>query len=155
MTIHKSKGMEFPIVFIIGMCERVMPHHKAHDLEEERRIVYVAATRAQEELYTSAIYEKFNSFKTKPSRFLEEMGVTFPDWYLGKLGQRKVPKKLPEPTYTKYDEKGNIVTTMDINPGTFPGEVEQLIDTAIGDKYFDRDSEGNLDLGPDVDDRKE
>ncbi|HEC2153790.1 TPA: DNA helicase PcrA [Staphylococcus delphini] len=59
MTMHSAKGLEFPIVFIIGMEESIFPHIRAiqsendHEMEEERRISYVAITRAEEELYLS------------------------------------------------------------------------------------------------------
>lgn len=59
MTMHSAKGLEFPIVFIIGMEESIFPHIRAiqsendYEMEEERRISYVAITRAEEELYLS------------------------------------------------------------------------------------------------------
>ncbi|PCF83562.1 DNA helicase PcrA [Staphylococcus delphini] len=59
MTMHSAKGLEFPVVFIIGMEESIFPHIRAiqsendHEMEEERRISYVAITRAEEELYLS------------------------------------------------------------------------------------------------------
>jgi DNA helicase-2/ATP-dependent DNA helicase PcrA len=52
MTIHKSKGLEFPIVFVIGLVEGIMPT-KRGDIEEERRICFVAISRAMNLLYLS------------------------------------------------------------------------------------------------------
>lgn len=81
MTIHSAKGLEFPVVFMVGMEDGLFPTFRAldseSDLEEERRLCYVAVTRAERLLYiTSAkirtIYGKTNY--TLPSRFIVEMG---------------------------------------------------------------------------------
>lgn len=80
MTLHSAKGLEFPLVFMTGMEERLFPHVRALDdpeqMEEERRLCYVGMTRARERLYlTNArrrhVYgqEQFNS----PSRFLSDI----------------------------------------------------------------------------------
>ena len=80
MTMHSSKGLEFPIVFIIGMEEGLFPHARTlyapHEMEEERRLCYVGITRAKERLIlTHAKYR--NIFGTTevnlPSRFLNEI----------------------------------------------------------------------------------
>ena len=52
MTIHKAKGLEFPVVFIIGLVEGIMPTKKG-DIEEERRICFVGISRAMKLLYLS------------------------------------------------------------------------------------------------------
>jgi DNA helicase-2/ATP-dependent DNA helicase PcrA len=77
-TIHSSKGLEYPVVFVVGMEQGVLPNRRALDegnLEEERRLCYVAVTRARELLYlTSAkIRSERSSFTvTVPSQFLGE-----------------------------------------------------------------------------------
>lgn len=80
MTLHNAKGLEFPIVFLVGVEENLLPHrnslNRLEDLEEERRLFYVGITRAQERLYLSyaeerEIYGKRES--TRPSRFLEDI----------------------------------------------------------------------------------
>lgn len=84
MTAHASKGLEFPVVFIIGAEEGVFPHANALQentqdaIEEERRLFYVAMTRAEKELYiTSSMQKKAGKdggfIVTKPSRFLLEI----------------------------------------------------------------------------------
>ena len=83
MTMHSSKGLEFPVVFIIGMEEGLFPHSRSvfepKELEEERRLCYVALTRAQERLYlTYARYRSiFGSTQANiPSRFINEIPST-------------------------------------------------------------------------------
>lgn len=80
MTMHSSKGLEFPVTFIVGMEEGLFPHSRTlfepKELEEERRLCYVAVTRAQKRLYlTFAKFRRiFGSAQANlPSRFLGEM----------------------------------------------------------------------------------
>ena len=164
LTVHKSKGMEWPVVFILGCCEKVMPHYKADDFEEERRIAYVAVTRAKEELYVSTIYEKFNNMRTRPSPFIKEMGLELPQWYWDYLEQdidkQKSSNKMAaqakrgqfngNPTFTKYDDKGKVIKTIEINPGTDLTSIGDHIDNTIGDKHFEHggDGEGFLESNP-------
>jgi superfamily I DNA/RNA helicase len=69
MTIHNSKGLEFQNVWIVGASEGLLPHIDS-TVEEERRLAYVAMTRAQENLYIS-----YYDGETKRSRFIEEAGL--------------------------------------------------------------------------------
>ncbi|MEO0156025.1 MAG: 3'-5' exonuclease, partial [candidate division WOR-3 bacterium] len=73
MTVHSAKGMEFPVVFVVDLVEEIFPMTKSlsepRDLEEERRLCYVAVTRAQKRLYL--LYPKYRSGRQQlPSRFL-------------------------------------------------------------------------------------
>ncbi|MDG2333114.1 MAG: UvrD-helicase domain-containing protein [Myxococcota bacterium] len=80
MTVHSSKGLEFPAVFLVGMEERIFPHASsagdAEGIEEERRLCYVAMTRAMEQLHITHAAERRRfgerNFQT-PSRFLDEI----------------------------------------------------------------------------------
>ncbi len=80
MTMHAAKGLEFPVVFIIGMEENVFPHARSmnddEEMEEERRLAYVGITRAEQKLYlTSASFRTLfgrSSFNS-PSRFIAEI----------------------------------------------------------------------------------
>ena len=81
MTIHASKGLEFPAVFVVGLSEGIFPssktieERKLEGLEEERRLCYVAITRAQKQLYfTDSEGASPNGAKKLPSRFLDEIG---------------------------------------------------------------------------------
>ncbi|MGO4369726.1 DNA helicase PcrA [Paenibacillus sp. MCAF20] len=83
MTMHSAKGLEFPIVFIIGMEESVFPHSRAladnEELEEERRLAYVGITRAEERLYLTCARMRTLFGRTAsnmPSRFLQEIPDT-------------------------------------------------------------------------------
>ena len=84
MTLHAAKGLEFPVVFMVGMEETIFPHSRAlydqSEMEEERRLCYVGMTRAREELYM--IYATSRMLyggvqHNPPSRFLSEIGVDF------------------------------------------------------------------------------
>ena len=81
MTIHSAKGLEFPMVFLIGLSEGIFPSSKTIEerkiagLEEERRLCYVAITRAKEQLFlTDSEGFSVQGNKKLPSRFLEEIG---------------------------------------------------------------------------------
>jgi len=80
MTMHAAKGLEFPVVFIVGMEEGIFPHSRAIEdmieLEEERRLAYVGITRAQEQLIVSHAWSRNLYGSTQynpPSRFLDEI----------------------------------------------------------------------------------
>ncbi|TNE71191.1 hypothetical protein EP331_10110 [bacterium] len=85
MTIHASKGLEFPVVFVVGMEEELFPMKARNasdlvDVEEERRLFYVAITRAQKELYFSYARGRFKFGEEKAmirSRFLNEIDASF------------------------------------------------------------------------------
>mgnify|MGYP001852336403 FL=1 len=74
MTMHSAKGLEFRIVYILDANEGVTPHHKAFldaDMEEERRMFYVAMTRAKERLHIYCVKERYHK-KQEVSRFVKE-----------------------------------------------------------------------------------
>ena len=81
MTIHASKGLEFPVVFIAGAEDGIIPHARSieeseENIEEERRLFYVAITRAQHKLFISACRHRKKMqamVETEPSRFLDEI----------------------------------------------------------------------------------
>ena len=73
-TMHSSKGLEYRIVFVVDANEGIVPHHKAGlpaDIEEERRLFYVAMTRAKERLHLCAVKERYHR-KQEISRFVKE-----------------------------------------------------------------------------------
>ena len=80
MTLHAAKGLEFPVVFLAGMDEGVFPHQRTFnipsEMEEERRLMYVGVTRAEEKLYLTSAKRRqmWGEYKYyNPSRFIEEI----------------------------------------------------------------------------------
>jgi DNA helicase-2/ATP-dependent DNA helicase PcrA len=107
MTLHAAKGLEFPVVFLVGCEEGVFPHNRTlldpEELEEERRLAYVGITRAREQLFVSHAWQRMLFGQTQynpPSRFLSE-----------------VPAEL-------FDRKGNIDSGFDSGRtyGRTPGD---------------------------------
>ncbi len=82
MTLHAAKGLEFPVVYMVGMEEGILPHARVYEagpseLEEERRLCYVGMTRAREELHLVYAYSRltFGQRSYQPvSRFIADMG---------------------------------------------------------------------------------
>jgi DNA helicase-2/ATP-dependent DNA helicase PcrA len=103
MTVHSAKGLEFPVVFVAGLEEGVFPHQAAardgRDVEEERRLCYVAMTRAMERLTLSYARERRrygqHSFGS-PSRFLREIPTKLLD-FRGGAGFSQAPEYGPAP----------------------------------------------------------
>ena len=80
MTLHAAKGLEFPVVFLVGMEDGVFPHVRAlgdpSELEEERRLAYVGITRAMQKLHLTSAWSRMMHGQTQynpPSRFLDEI----------------------------------------------------------------------------------
>ena len=85
MTLHSAKGLEFPVVFVVGVEQGLIPHERAvrdgdpNELEEERRLLFVGVTRAQEQLFLTQTVERVfrgRSLRTIPSEFLAELECT-------------------------------------------------------------------------------
>ena len=92
MTVHSAKGLEFTSVFITGLEEGLFPHENSineqHGLEEERRLMYVAITRAKERLYLSHTQSRMLHGQVRynmPSRFLEELPSDSLKWLTPKV----------------------------------------------------------------------
>ncbi|MCG6201657.1 DNA helicase Rep [Psychromonas antarctica] len=105
MTLHASKGLEFPFVYMIGMEEGILPHQVSIDednVDEERRLAYVGITRAQKEL-TFTLAKERNQYgeliKPTPSRFLFELPQDDLDWESG-------PRKKTDDQKKQLAEKG-------------------------------------------------
>ncbi|MBH77294.1 MAG: AAA family ATPase [Dehalococcoidia bacterium] len=98
ITLHAAKGLEFPIVFLVGMEEGVLPHIRSFDdprqLEEERRLAYVGITRAEESVYLTRAYRRYlggRPLTNPPSRFLGEIPEHLLQPYRG--GERRTVRE--------------------------------------------------------------
>ena len=111
MTVHAAKGLEFDVVFISGLEEGLFPHENSvtedKGLEEERRLMYVAVTRARQRLYLSSAQSRMLHGQTRyslPSRFIEEIPPALLKWLTPRTGGGfagdpfAVP---PAPTFSK------------------------------------------------------
>jgi DNA helicase-2/ATP-dependent DNA helicase PcrA len=112
MTIHLAKGLEFPIVYIVGLEENLFPSamnlNSRNDLEEERRLFYVALTRAEKKAYLSYALSRYRWGKltdSEPSRFIDEINEEYLD-ILTPINENKFrplvsPKPNNEPSFNK------------------------------------------------------
>lgn len=98
MTVHAAKGLEFKAVYVVGLEENLFPSQMSldsrEDLEEERRLFYVAITRAEQKLtisYANSRYRWGNLVSNEPSRFLEEIEPEF----IEEVGPKPVRRSLP------------------------------------------------------------
>ncbi len=96
MTLHSAKGLEFPVVFLMGLEDGIFPHIRSlgdpDELEEERRLAYVGITRAQERLYLTNAWSRtlFGSTQyNPPSRFLDEIPAELVDEADGSRSDRR------------------------------------------------------------------
>ena len=129
MTLHSAKGLEFPVVFIVGAEEGLFPHSRStgdeDELEEERRLCYVGMTRARERLFffSAATRNVFGETRYQThSRFIEEIAPEL-------IERPELKEKLPtEPYYTLEDSQLNPLTE-DFS-GDFPnGQGQGVNDT--------------------------
>lgn len=143
MTIHNGKGLEFDIVFLVGLEEDLFPHANSRDsldgLEEERRLCYVGMTRAKQLLYLCNVRQRFLWGVTRsqnPSRFLKEI----PEKYIEKVRQSYSAK-----SFESYSLKAIPVAAQeDIHEEPFLDDInqtgnEESADLTIGDKVFHKD----------------
>jgi len=97
MTIHNSKGLEFPVVFLVGMVKDIFPSFRCEteeDLEEERRVCYVGLTRAKKELFLSFYSKRIMYNKEKPA---------FPSMFLNEIPNTNM--QIIKEQYTRIDNR--------------------------------------------------
>ena len=112
MTIHASKGLEFPYVYIVGMEENLFPSqlslNERSDLEEERRLFYVALTRAEKKVtltYAMSRYKYGSLNYCEPSRFIDEIDTQYVD--LPETEERKASTSFDETPWGGFGSSGN------------------------------------------------
>ena len=121
MTLHTAKGLEFPVVFITGMEERLLPHTESNDseekVEEERRLCYVGITRAMKELFITYAKRRTRYGETTfsvPSRFLSEIPKEILET-IDKTDRRDCSSSF----FAKGDDFGEPVFSLDTEQDTF------------------------------------
>ncbi len=126
ITLHQAKGLEFPVVFITGMEEGLLPHRKSaspDEVEEERRLCYVGITRAQKRAYLSYALRRSlfgGSSRTTPSRFLKD-----------------IPSELAIHK-TSWQEKEDAFTPVTSIYSVKPAKADNFIKLEVGDRIHHR-----------------
>ncbi|MFC1939956.1 ATP-dependent helicase [Chloroflexota bacterium] len=141
ITLHQAKGLEFPVVFIVGMEDGILPHFRSFDdpeqMEEERRLCYVGVTRAKQKVYLVRAFRRNlmgRSMVSQPSRFLSDIPenqLSTGGWWQGEESQitpsiyswNKVPTHTPAALDLKAGEhvhhaqfgKGVVVSCQPVN----------------------------------------
>ena len=124
MTLHSAKGLEFPIVFMVGIEEGLLPHQRSYDseaeLEEERRLCYVGLTRAEEHIYLTYARSRrlYRDIDYRlPSRFIEE-----------------IPPELVDQGPAHESPRRSVVSTYDPDEPDYEDEVQSYYD--VGDIVY-------------------
>ncbi len=138
MTIHSAKGLEFDVVFLVGMEEGVFPHNMSlmeDGIEEERRLCYVGITRARERLYITNAKRRMLYGKNTlnmPSRFIDEIDKIL----IEETGSIKEKEKIDtKDVYNKKENKdikiGDIISHETLGTGVVVNMSEDIIDVAF------------------------
>lgn len=145
MTIHASKGLEFPCVYIVGLEENLFPSQMAlnsrTELEEERRLFYVALTRAEKSAtlsYATSRYRWGNLITSESSRFIEEIDTEFlevanPSRGAGRsLNQVNLERKVGVPSKTLFSDKERKLKRVSPSDTSSAGTTANLLDLKVG-----------------------
>ena len=145
MTVHSAKGLEFKVVFIIGLEENIMPISKAlyddEELEEERRLMYVSITRAKEKLYLLNAGRRMlygNMQMNPPSRFISEISDNLLDKEETKNEMHSLKTKLlysDDNTSGEEFKNGDIVTHLTFGKGVVVSVDDKFITIAFHQRF--------------------
>ena len=138
MTMHSVKGLEFDVVFVVGMEESIFPHANSsfdkQDLEEERRLCYVAITRAKKKLYLVNAKRRMlfgRDSINPPSRFIEEIDSV----YIEETENNKMPKKIDKESMLNDGDVtyniGELVIQDSYGEGIVIGEDDKFVTIAF------------------------
>lgn len=137
MTLHSAKGLEFPVVFIIGMEENIFPHARSignqEEMEEERRLAYVGITRAEERLYlTCASFRTLYGYSNSnlPSRFINEISDEIIDETSYRLNRTLPFSRQPE----SQNQKRAVHVQSNPQTASLQSTGGELISWKVGDK---------------------
>ncbi len=140
MTFHSAKGLEFKVVFMVGMEEGIMPHMNAFNeengIEEERRLCYVGITRAKERLYlTNAkvrmLYGKESM--NPPSRFISEINKEYIESNI--IEEKKIDKDLLYDNENFDFQSGDVVNHLSFGRGVVIGVDERFVTVAFNKRF--------------------
>ncbi len=113
LTLHSAKGLEFPIVFITGVEDGILPHTRSLDdaegMAEERRLMYVGITRAKDQVYLTYAFRRFlfgNSDANIPSRFLEDIPTNLLDGTVSAQNRYQRETSISYERETTWDQSG-------------------------------------------------
>ncbi len=154
MTVHQAKGLEYPVVFVVGLEESLFPSMMAMnsraDLEEERRLFYVAITRAEKEAYLTHSQMRYRWGKLvdcEPSRFLEEIDSKFLDVHIPEMSPFSGPPEMnstirrrPASPQRRPQKREQFVNRPPKNlkkvdaSTSFEGNFESLTDVSVGER---------------------
>ena len=140
MTVHSVKGLEFDYVFLVGMEEGIFPHYNAinyggnAEIEEERRLCYVAITRAKKDLVITSAKERMlfgNTTRNMPSRFIEEIDKIYLD-----IDEKTTVKKIVNTIKKAVDknaeyEVGEKISHTDFGEGIVVGVDKSILTVAF------------------------
>jgi|LSQX01.1.fsa_nt_gb DNA helicase-2/ATP-dependent DNA helicase PcrA len=128
MTLHSAKGLEFPVVFMVGMEEGVFPSYRSatdeNELEEERRLCYVGITRAEENLYMTHTHTRTlfgNTSYNRVSRFLKEIPAELTDV------EDDAPEIKMKKSNAGVPNKGSFNPSMSFAPNSSVGQIKKTM----------------------------
>lgn len=140
MTFHSAKGLEFKVVFMVGMEEGLMPHSNSfgsdEEIEEERRLCYVGITRAKERLYlTNAKYRMLYGKDTSnpPSRFISEIAQEYIESNV--VEEKKVNKEMFYNDDNEAYQSGEVVTHLSFGRGVVIGSDDRFVTVAFNKRF--------------------
>ncbi len=140
MTFHSAKGLEFKVVFMVGMEEGIMPHINAFDeekgIEEERRLCYVGITRAKERLYLTNAKMRMlygEEHMNPPSRFISEISEEYIESNI--VEDKKVDKSLLYNSENFEFQAGDVVNHLSFGRGVVIGTDERFVSVAFNKRF--------------------
>jgi len=141
MTLHSAKGLEFKVVFMVGMEEGLMPHSNAfceeNGIEEERRLCYVGITRAKERLYLTNAKSRMlygKDMMNPPSRFISEISSEYIESNIEKE-EKKINKDLLYDSENEEYKSGEVVNHLSFGRGVVIGVDERFVTVAFNKRF--------------------
>ncbi len=140
MTLHSAKGLEFKVVFMVGMEEGLLPHSNSFDeadgIEEERRLCYVGITRAKERLYITNAKMRMlygRESMNPPSRFISEINKDYLE--SNTIEEKRIDKSLLYSEEDSLYKSGDIVNHLSFGKGVVVGVDERFVTVAFNKRF--------------------